>query len=209
MCVFLFLQEARIAVEQIVIPKGQPAELLPRSLEVIALQVKLVEGYQLATEKVGAEVNIRLRILPTQLNVKTSDPVYNEEAESEFEEDEEFDSDVEDLGISIAGGTSPGRLPILPEWSMASRYFMYIHLNTYWNKQENYCSQINTTGSDVLSQVQLENFLLLKKTWLRKHGDRGTHRTSNLNEFQFDGFFYFAVRHILELHFEILECIHV
>lgn len=115
MCVFLFLQEARIAVEQIVIPKGQPAELLPRSLEVIALQVKLVEGYQLATEKVGAEVNIRLRILPTQLNVKTSDPVYNEEAESEFEEDEEFDSDVEDLGISIAGGTSPGRLPILPE----------------------------------------------------------------------------------------------
>lgn len=114
-CVFLFLQEARIAVEQIVIPKGQPAELLPRSLEVIALQVKLVEGYQLATEKVGAEVNIRLRILPTQLNVKTSDPVYNEEAESEFEEDEEFDSDVEDLGVSIAGGTSPGRLPILPE----------------------------------------------------------------------------------------------
>lgn len=114
-CDFLFLQEARIAVEQIVIPKGQPAELLPRSLEVIALQVKLVEGYQLATEKVGTEVNIRLRILPTQLNVKTSDPVYNEEAESEFEEDEEFDSDVEDLGVSIAGGTSPGRLPILPE----------------------------------------------------------------------------------------------
>lgn len=100
------------------IPKGQPAELLPRSPEVLALQVKLVEGYQLASEKIGSEVNKRLRILPSQLirssssSSRTIEQVPDEET---FEVDEEFDSDVEDLGVSVAGGTSPGRLPVLPE----------------------------------------------------------------------------------------------
>lgn len=113
------LEEARVAVEQIVIPKGQPAELLPRSPAVLALQVKLVESYQLASEKIGSEANKRLRILPSQLipissnnSSRTIDQVPDEET---FEVDEEFDSDVEDLGVSVAGGTSPGRLPILPE----------------------------------------------------------------------------------------------
>ena len=113
------VQEARVAVEQIVIPKGQPAELLPRSPEVLALQVKLVESYQLASEKIGSEANKRLRILPSQLipsitnnSSRTIEQVPDEET---FEVDEEFDSDVEDLGVSVAGGTSPGRLPILPE----------------------------------------------------------------------------------------------
>ena len=109
-------------MEQIVIPKGQPAELLPRSPEVLALQVKLVESYQLASEKIGSEANKRLRILPNPLipsssssfnsNNRTIEQVPDEET---FEVDEEFDSDVEDLGVSVAGGTSPGRLPILPE----------------------------------------------------------------------------------------------
>lgn len=101
------------------IPKGQPAELLPRSPEVLALQVKLVESYQLASEKIGSEANKRLRILPSQLipsssnnSSRTIEQVPDEET---FEVDEEFDSDVEDLGVSVAGGTSPGRLPILPE----------------------------------------------------------------------------------------------
>lgn len=112
------VQEARVAVEQIVIPKVQAVELLPRSPEVLALQVKLVESYQLAWEKTGSGMNKRLRILPKQLvarsrNSRGSDQEADEEA-SDIE-DEEFDSDVEDLGVSIAGGTSPGRLPILPD----------------------------------------------------------------------------------------------
>lgn len=112
------LEEARVAVEQIVIPKVQAVELLPRSPEVLALQVKLVESYQLAWEKTGSGMNKRLRILPKQLvarsrNSRGSDQEADEEA-SDIE-DEEFDSDVEDLGVSIAGGTSPGRLPILPD----------------------------------------------------------------------------------------------
>eukprot|EP00898_Chlorokybus_atmophyticus_P006755 jgi/Chlat1/7080/Chrsp57S06770 len=58
------LEEARLVVEQIVIPKSQPAELLPRSQEIMHLQMKLVEGYQLRCELCGHEPNCRLRILP-------------------------------------------------------------------------------------------------------------------------------------------------
>lgn len=106
------------------IPKGQAAELLPRAPEVLALQIKFVESYQLASEKMGSETNQRLRILPSQLMNRSSGSsssknraavVEQEEEEETFEGDEEFDSDVEDLGVSVPGGTSPGRLPVLPE----------------------------------------------------------------------------------------------
>jgi len=112
-------------VEQIVIPKGQAAELLPRGPETLALQIKFVESYQLASEKIGSEMNQRLRILPSQLMIRSGSSsktraaaaaIEQEEDEEEtFEGDEEFDSDVEDLGVSVPGGTSPGRLPVLPE----------------------------------------------------------------------------------------------
>jgi hypothetical protein len=111
------LQEARVAVEQIVIPKGQPAELLPRSQELVALQVKLVEGYQLASETAGSEKSVRLRILPARLRHSRS----SEDDDDDDEEEEECFPGKEDnlfkgdLGVSITGGTSPSKLPILPE----------------------------------------------------------------------------------------------
>lgn len=102
------LEEARLAIEQIVIPKSQPVELLPRSLEIIALQIKLVESYQLATEKAGLESSLRLRILPYHLNVANASVSAN--AGMKAEETEDFPS--ESMGMS---GTSVSRLPILPE----------------------------------------------------------------------------------------------
>ncbi|KAL3698041.1 hypothetical protein R1sor_012117 [Riccia sorocarpa] len=95
------LEEARLAIEQLVIPKGQPVELLPRSPEIIALQIKLVEGYQLATEKSGTELNLRLRILP-----RVSSGGAYEVGNTSDEWDEE---------VNIEGGKSVVRLPILPE----------------------------------------------------------------------------------------------
>ena len=59
------LEETRLAVEQIVIPKGQPVELLPRSSIIRRMQHELVEHYQLRSESYGAEPNRRLRIFPT------------------------------------------------------------------------------------------------------------------------------------------------
>jgi hypothetical protein len=58
------LEEARLAVEQIVIPKGQPVELLPRSAGVRKLQHELVEHYRLKSRSFGEEPNRRLRIYP-------------------------------------------------------------------------------------------------------------------------------------------------
>jgi predicted RNA-binding protein Jag len=58
------LEEARLAVEQIVIPKGQPVELLPRSAKVRKMQHELVEHYRLNSDSFGVEPNRRLRIYP-------------------------------------------------------------------------------------------------------------------------------------------------
>ena len=58
------LEEARLAVEQIVIPKGQPVELLPRSPKVRKMQHELIEHYRLKSSSFGDEPNRRLRIYP-------------------------------------------------------------------------------------------------------------------------------------------------
>lgn len=58
------LEETRLAVEQIVIPKGQPVELLPRTGQVRKMQHELVEHYRLRSDSFGDEPNRRLRIYP-------------------------------------------------------------------------------------------------------------------------------------------------
>jgi stage III sporulation protein SpoIIIAA len=58
------LEEARLAVENIVIPKGQPVELLPRSSQVRKMQHELIEHYRLKSDSFGDEPNRRLRIYP-------------------------------------------------------------------------------------------------------------------------------------------------
>lgn len=58
------LEEARLAVEQIVIPRGQPVELLPRSPNIRKMQHELIEHYRLTSRSFGEEPNRRLRIYP-------------------------------------------------------------------------------------------------------------------------------------------------
>lgn len=58
------LEEARLAVEGIVIPQGQPVELLPRSAKVRRIQHELIEHYRLRSDSFGDEPNRRIRIYP-------------------------------------------------------------------------------------------------------------------------------------------------
>ncbi|CAI9787720.1 unnamed protein product [Fraxinus pennsylvanica] len=58
------LEEARVAIEQIVIPKGEPVDLLPRSSNIMLLQKDLIRKYKLKSERVGGEPDVRLRIIP-------------------------------------------------------------------------------------------------------------------------------------------------
>ncbi|CAM6095756.1 unnamed protein product [Calypogeia fissa] len=97
------LEEARLAIEQFVIPYGQPVELLPRTSEIMALQIKLVEGYQLQTEQAGTNGASRLRILPS--------PVLSSNGSSDEKMSKKSSSGPD---VSTQSGTSVSRLPVLP-----------------------------------------------------------------------------------------------
>ncbi|CAN6172584.1 unnamed protein product [Urochloa humidicola] len=58
------LEEARLAIEQVVIPKGESVQLLPRPPSIITSQVDLIESFSLKWEVVGQEPNSHVRILP-------------------------------------------------------------------------------------------------------------------------------------------------
>lgn len=104
------LEEARIAVMQVVIPKGEPVELLPRSSHIMSLQIDFIRKYQLETERIGTEPEARLRILPYQTRMDVN---------NKFIETIGTDSGVDDF-ISATGDTngspySTDRLPLLPD----------------------------------------------------------------------------------------------
>ncbi|XP_031500457.1 protein SEEDLING PLASTID DEVELOPMENT 1 isoform X1 [Nymphaea colorata] len=98
------LEEARLAIEHIVIPKGQQVELLPRPTKIIAMQMDLVKSYRLSSEKVGKEHKMRLRILP-----------YHGKEVGANEPGNESENDV-DTNSTGYTKSSPDidRLPILP-----------------------------------------------------------------------------------------------
>lgn len=102
------LQEVRLAIEYIVIPGGEPVELLPRRSEIFALQLELVESYQLAVENTGTEMNPRMQILPHKLNKKAS--ANNSKRSASLQEGFSIQA-VPNNGI----GTGVPQLPLLPE----------------------------------------------------------------------------------------------
>ncbi|KAH9623994.1 hypothetical protein KSS87_007011 [Heliosperma pusillum] len=63
------LEEARIAIEELVIPDGETVELLPRPSYIVLLQAKLARKYHLQSEILGTEPEVRLRILPLYSNI--------------------------------------------------------------------------------------------------------------------------------------------
>lgn len=101
------LEEVRLAIEYIVIPGGEPVELLPRRSEIIARQLELVESYQLTAENSGTEVNPRLQILPMRTNKKTASRPPKSSSTSQAVTSLE--------SLTGSGGTSVTRLPLLPE----------------------------------------------------------------------------------------------
>ncbi|XP_062156944.1 protein SEEDLING PLASTID DEVELOPMENT 1 isoform X2 [Alnus glutinosa] len=102
------LEEVRLAIEYIVIPGGEPVELLPRRSEIIARQLELVESYQLAAENSGTELNPRLQILPPRLSKKNFSKSHKSSSS--------FGKETDSTSLTgRSGGTSVTRLPLLPE----------------------------------------------------------------------------------------------
>ncbi|ERN01283.1 uncharacterized protein ycf45 [Amborella trichopoda] len=108
------LEEVRLAIEYIVIPGGEPVELLPRCSKIIARQLALVESYQLAAERSGTELNSRLQILPMKIDRKNNAPHKNPGLGLKQGAEESM-LDWNSIS-SGGGGTSVARLPLLPEW---------------------------------------------------------------------------------------------
>ncbi|MBA0571198.1 hypothetical protein Golob_004782 [Gossypium lobatum] len=102
------LEEVRLAIEYIVIPGGEPVELLPRRSEIIARQLELVKSYQLDAENSGTELNPRLQILPHRLNKKVSSKSLKTTSNLRNETGSKPLTDS-------CGGTNVTRLPFLPE----------------------------------------------------------------------------------------------
>ncbi|KAK2638872.1 hypothetical protein Ddye_026667 [Dipteronia dyeriana] len=106
------LEEARIAIEQVVIPKEEPVELLPRPPYILSFQMNLIRKYQLQYERVGKEPDARLRILPFQTKLDVG---------GDTSETDDVDIDFDDfIGPSGDSNGTPcsveeDRLPLLPD----------------------------------------------------------------------------------------------
>ncbi|XP_060209289.1 protein SEEDLING PLASTID DEVELOPMENT 1 isoform X1 [Lycium barbarum] len=104
------LEEARIAMERVVIPKGEPVELLPRPSNIILLQKDLIRKYKLKSERIGTGTDLRLRILP--LNSASDEDSHDSEGvDEESDVDELFRPNAELNGSAY----TVNRLPLLPE----------------------------------------------------------------------------------------------
>lgn len=58
------LEEARLAIEQVVIPSGEAVELLRRPSHIICAQINLIRKYNLKFQKVGQDPDAFLRVIP-------------------------------------------------------------------------------------------------------------------------------------------------
>ena len=58
------LEETRLAIEEIIIPRKCALDLVPRSSTVRKLQQELIKHYQLRSVSIGEEPNRRVRIYP-------------------------------------------------------------------------------------------------------------------------------------------------
>lgn len=103
-------QEARIAIEQVVIPKGEPVELLPRPSSIMSLQIDLIRKYQLEAERIGKEADVRLRILPYH-TIRIEENHTSKRAD----DDDEFDDVLGTNGNTNGSLSTVDRLPLLPD----------------------------------------------------------------------------------------------
>ncbi|XP_024007905.1 uncharacterized protein ycf45 isoform X3 [Eutrema salsugineum] len=105
------LEEARLAIERIVIPEKEPVDLLPRPTKIVSLQGKLVKKYNLRSERQWRGAEVYLRILPYGTD--------DDEDEEEGEAEEENVGELDEFGFASGefNGSPYGidRLPLLPD----------------------------------------------------------------------------------------------
>ncbi|KAL0825722.1 hypothetical protein Bca101_049399 [Brassica carinata] len=108
------LEEARLAIERIVIPEKEPVDLLPRPRKIVSFQGNLVRKYNLRSERHWRGDEVYLRILPYGMDEDKDD-----EDEEEEVVEEENGGELEEFGCVTdeSNGLPYGidRLPLLPD----------------------------------------------------------------------------------------------
>lgn len=108
------LEEARLAIERIVIPEKEPVDLLPRPRKIVSFQGNLVRKYNLRSERHWRGDEVYLRILPYGMEEDRDD-----EDEDEEELEDENGGELEEFGCVTdeSNGLPYGidRLPLLPD----------------------------------------------------------------------------------------------
>ncbi|KAL6606682.1 hypothetical protein ACP70R_042335 [Stipagrostis hirtigluma subsp. patula] len=100
------LEEARLAIEQVVIPKGESVQLLPRPSTIISSQVDLIGSFSLKCEVIDQEPNAYVRILP-QFTANEGKGTEQEASTGTQDSDSSDDMDYTQNDVT--------RLPFLPE----------------------------------------------------------------------------------------------
>lgn len=110
-----YVQEARLVIERIVIPKKEPVDLLPRPPQIVSLQGNLVKKYNLRSERQWRGPEMYLRILPYGTEEDRDDD--EDEDEGEFEEENRGELDEFGCATGESNGSPYGidRLPLLPD----------------------------------------------------------------------------------------------
>lgn len=103
-----------MAIEQVVIPKGEAVELLPRPPHIIAFQVDLIQKYQLEAEGICSEAGERLRILPFHTEIREDSNILTSQTVG-GEGDDDFDDFLGANGDTNGSPYIVDRLPLLPE----------------------------------------------------------------------------------------------
>ena len=102
-----------MAVERLVLKKGSPVELLPRSAPVLRLQSELIQSYGLDMERVGEEPNCRLRILPRGVEGGVG---WGEVGGVRSDGEEEKEGEDAMVESDTGAGMSVNRLPVLEDF---------------------------------------------------------------------------------------------
>lgn len=108
------LEEARTAIEQVVIPRGEAMDLLPRPWNIMLLQKDLIRKYKLKSERIGSEPNVHLRVLPFQ-DANDEDEIKDEKVVADDDELEELFFKPITTEANGSPYSSLDRLPLLPD----------------------------------------------------------------------------------------------
>ncbi|KAM1041747.1 hypothetical protein TB2_030439 [Malus domestica] len=116
------LEEARIAIEQVVIPKGEPVELLPRPSHIMSAQMDLIRKYQLEAERISKEPDVSPYPSFSYYSESVAEENHARLASERIDANDVLDDFLDTNGSTNGSLPIVDRLPLLPELDAVTEY---------------------------------------------------------------------------------------